>query len=219
MKTREDLTPPALLMTQGKLLSQMVAYIWRWAYDDDDKEKTQEEQEKNKYAMALKYCFERKHNPQIRLPGLLKQDQFPETPYLLEKLLTVDAKSYLDDTTKKPENECAKLAELLINVFGKDRVAQESFLSPIFEPESIEMPGNDTKLPVYQIHIDQNTFTGTLKDPNMEERIAYKFLISYPPCPKFSNSTVTKEDLDQWLANTDEETFRSQSPYIPVSSS
>lgn len=214
-------TIPTLLMTQGKLISQMIAYIWRWADDHTD--------EKGKYARDLKVCFERIHR---RFSAQSKSHKLQEqhSSNALEILLTVDARKYLlereqinQEKLKNFTEDEQQAAELLINIFGKDRIRNlTNYLSPIFQPEAVDMrnnSGNNTPFPVYQFHIDTSSFIGILKDPDLEDRLIFKYMISYPPSPKFSEATVTTTELEQWIENTDDEIFRPESAYIPVSTS
>ena len=203
-------------MTQGKLVSQMVTYIWRWADDDNLK---------GKYARQLKACFDRTHR---RLTPEMKAKLSPEQSYELETLLTVDARKFLiatqdDDqlTLKQFSLEQKHAAQLLIQVFGEQRIKNlENYLSPIFNPDAVDMGDKeDYPYPVYQFFIDPNSFTGTLEDPNLEESLAFRYMVSYPPAPKISKSTVTAEELENWAEDKNEKLFRPVNPYIPVSTS
>ena len=214
----QNSTIPTFLMTQGKLMSQMVAYIWRWADCETD--------ERRKYARELKACFDRTHS---RMSQKSKHE-VSQASYELEILLTVDARKYLlekeqdnQEKLKDYTKDEKQAAELLINVFGKERVRNlTNYLSPIFQREAVDMRddnGNDNLFPVYQFHINTNSFIGTLEDPSLEQRLAFRYMVSYPPAPQLSEATLTNTVLDKWIENTDKTVFRPENPYIPTSTS
>ena len=82
----DEMSVPEFLMAQGKFISQMVAYIWRWADDPGTA--------KGEAAKQLKGCFDRTH---CRLSKKEKERRClePEESYELETLLTVDARKFL----------------------------------------------------------------------------------------------------------------------------
>ena len=215
----DEMSVPEFLMAQGKFISQMVAYIWRWADDPGTA--------KGEAAKELKACFDRTH---CRLSKKEKKKRClePRESYELETLLTVDARKYLtakkrhDKKTLKqftPEQKHA--AKLLIKVFGRERVADpDIYLSPIFSPQAVDDGDDgDGPLPVYQFFMNTDSFIGSLQDPNLEERLAFRYMVSYPPSPVLSDATVTEEELEEWFDDIDLTLFRPENPFIPVTTS
>ncbi len=211
---KQHRTIPVILMLQGKLMSQLVCYIWRWADVNPQDEQNQEEaRNKQKNALELKEYFDQLY--------LYNKKSKPRNK-ILEVLMTVDAKKYLlaneeERNSFTPNDKNA--AQLLIRVFGEHRVRNEiNYLSPIFERESIDMGGDiDSPYPVYQLTRDMTSFSGVIKDPSLYPRFALKYQVTFPPAPKLSESTVTKYELDKWINDTEEKHFLPEHNYIPVS--
>lgn len=233
MPLREEITTPVLLMTEGKLISQMVAYIWLWADYKKDNNEIEDETKRQKHydALLLKYCFDRRHNKNATVHNTYK-GKIPQSPFALEILLTVDAKKYLDalkDNNQKDlgdfNDDERLLAQLLINVFGEERVKYlQNYLSPIFDPEEVYMGNDDDNgvqglLPIYKFQVNTDNFVGYLKDPDLEDRLMFRYMISYPPCPKLSKATLTERELKVWIENTEETKFRPATPFLPVTTS
>ena len=215
----DEMSVPEFLMAQGKFISQMVAYIWRYADDPSTA--------KGEAAKQLKGCFDRTHcrmSHKVKMKKCLE----PEESYELETLLTVDARKFLiakkeDDkeTLKTFSREEKHAAKLLIEVFGKERVADpDIYLSPIFKPKAVDDGDDgDGPVPVYQFFMNTDSFIGSLQDPNLEERLAFRYMVSYPPSPILSDATVTAKELEEWFDDTDLKLFRPENPFIPVTTS
>lgn len=104
--------------------------------------------------------------------------------------------------------------DLLKAVFGPE--LDEKYIFPIFD--EFELGEINTKLG-YLFHINTNSFNGVIKDPTLNNPCLLTFEIPYPPCPPIGNSTVTIEDLDDWIANREEDTYFANNPYIPATCS
>ncbi|NEQ36400.1 MAG: hypothetical protein F6K40_08995 [Okeania sp. SIO3I5] len=104
--------------------------------------------------------------------------------------------------------------DLLKAVFGPN--INEQYIFPIFD--KFELGEINTKLG-YLFHININSFNGVIKDPTLNNPCLLMFEIPYPPRPLIGNTTVTKEDLEDWIANREEDTYFSENPYIPATCS
>ena len=105
--------------------------------------------------------------------------------------------------------------DLLQAVFGPE--IDEKYIFPIFD--EFELGESKTKYLGYLFQININTFNGVMKDPDVNAPYLFTFEIPYPPCPPIGNSTVTIEDLDNWIANREEDTYFAENPYIPTTCS
>ena len=223
MQQRSDLPIPTILMIQGKLVSQMISFIWRYSDTSEQNEK-----EKKECAFILKACFERtiKDIPNY-INFTLTENTEKDTDercdsYALERLLTFDVRQYLSDNSNTtPTSEDGYTAELLKIVFGETRILTlTNYLSPIFLPKEVDMSEKDkSNYPVYKFFIDQNSFVGTLKDPDLEYRLGFRYMLAYPPRPILSDATLTKTALDAWIENKNEDVYRPSNPFIPVTTS
>jgi len=217
-------TVPEILFLQGKLISQIVAYIWRWSDETSDNHK-------RKVAKSLKGCFDRTHS-RITGPSRITgynaslEESDERQSYTLETLFTVDVRSYVEG--KKQDqygntftDDQKHAAELLRAVFTDERIKNpELYLSPIFERDSVSMPEeSDSETqpkPVYEFFVNPNSFIGTLEDPDMERRLSFKYMVSFPPRPQLSEATVTGKYLEEWIEDQDTKKYRPDNPYIPV---
>ncbi|MBO3459798.1 hypothetical protein G7B40_011055 [Aetokthonos hydrillicola Thurmond2011] len=174
------------LCMQAKQISQIIAYIWRWAEED-----VNEFSEQVDAAKRLKRYFDNPNEP--------GKDKKPER---LKKLLSTDPRKFLDGKSDLEEGE------LLVKVFGEDRIRTDNF--PIFTQEEAS---------IYLFTVNVNAFQGSLADPDVNGRRLIKFQIPYPPSPKLGEATVTKQELEEWISNTENDVFFADSPYIPTTCS
>ncbi|PHM06219.1 hypothetical protein [Nostoc sp. 'Peltigera malacea cyanobiont' DB3992] len=179
---------------QGKQISQIISYTWRY-YDDKN------ESNKAEIAKTLKHEYFEKH---------LGSGNFDYKFKKLEELLTADPKSELD----YPTRPISKESQLLISVFGETGIREGHFLCPIFHKEELASPG----VIGLKFYLDVNSFQGRLIDADINDNTFFKYYIAYPPCPALGEGCLTKEQLENWIANIDPNGLPS-SPYIPTSSS
>ena len=201
------------IAVQGKVISQMIAYIWRWADDVEHLEKASVAQKLRKYFgrdgefssnELLTGTHNRIHNNIIWL-------------------FKVDSKLWITDRDKfrkKYKNdlsEAKEAAKILIKVFGKQRIKKEKdFLSPLFNKAEIR---EDAEGPYYEFFVDVSSFTASLEDPNLENPYIFKYNIAFPPLPVISKATVSHDDLERWIEDKDENHSYPNNIYIPVTTS
>lgn len=194
---------------QGKQITQIIAFIWRWAdknsaqsSQDKDKKKHPTDQEKRTAALDL-------------LNGYF----FRESPDQLVNLFGADPRRWIENGSD-PTYQWKKEAELLITVFGKSRILNKSqYLSPIFNDQELGRGEEYKGLTHYRFYLDPSTFLGYLTDPkdlsyHGERKLYYH--IAFPPRPQFGPTTLKSEDLDDWI-NSDTKQILPKNPFIPAS--
>ena len=216
---------------QGKQISQITAFIWRW-FDEvllsdkgllyDDKglkeilESPTEDKSLNKAAAACILLME------YFLVGVR---DYSESSLKLRCLFAANPRKWINE--KRPEKFlCIQEVRLLECIFGEDRIMDPSvYLSPTFtpmelgflrpEPEDVVL--KESGFTKYEFVLDPNTFNGHVSDPFVSESHMYRYFIPFPPRPTFEAATVTKDDLEEWVANDDNKQAFPKNLYIPVS--
>lgn len=185
------------ILTQSKQISQIIAYIWRWIDEDFNQFSEQVDT-----AKSLKHYFVNPSETNGDIPG-----------GNLKKLFRADPKQWLSSSDREnlPDK---KEAKLLVNVFGEERIQNGIF--PLFN--EVEL-GNSNSPASYFFEVNFTSFQGSLADPDKNTPALLKFTIPYPPSPKFGESTVTQEELEDWINNTNDREIIAKNPYIPTTSS
>ena len=180
------------LYQQAKQLSQIVAYIWRWA----DTDETPQKDVANKLKEYFTNPTEDNQKPGGKLKELLRAD-----PRKTENL-----------------NEEDKLLKsvFLADEESNDSKVKDNLIFPMFDKFEL---GEEFPELGYLFQVNLNSFHGTLDDPTKNAPELMKFNIPYPPCPKIGNATVTLDELEDWIANRETNEYFAQNPYIPTSCS
>ncbi|NES63828.1 MAG: hypothetical protein F6K24_00225 [Okeania sp. SIO2D1] len=63
---------------------------------------------------------------------------------------------------------------------------------------------------------DATTTKGSIQDPTPNSPNVLTVVIAFPPCPQFSEATLTKEELSNWLNDRDHSNYTPDNSYIPV---
>ncbi|WP_375504872.1 hypothetical protein [uncultured Nostoc sp.] len=179
------------LYQQAKQISQIIAYIWRWADTDETPQK--------EVANKLKKYFT---NPT------------EDTQHLDDRL-----KKLLGANPRKIDN-LSEEDKLLKAVFFKDNELDPPFnnlLFPMFN--KFELGESEDQHLGYLFWVNINSFQGSIDDPTKNAPELLKFSIPYPPCPKIGEVTVTSDELESWIANREENEYFAKNPYIPTSCS
>ncbi len=196
-----------------KQWSQFVAWSWTdyLAFEDDN---SKSEQEKNLKKFFIK----------------ILQDQ-ARYSY---------AVNGYGDENKKPDAYTAslKIKKLLLgkNEEIEDLKDLELTLPQIYKKLTDQDPeclSDETFMKMFHIEIVTDSFSGYIRDASEEEKaqikkiiqdedVQYIISLTYPPCPAFSEATVTKEQLTNWMQNKTEDgealtDYLPPSAYIPVS--
>ncbi|MDZ8189403.1 MAG: hypothetical protein RMX96_31775 [Nostoc sp. ChiSLP02] len=198
---------PLRVWRQGKQLSQIIAYIWRWADEESKAEKMKNAQKLKTYFMV--------DETKLSVEELLKRlgnKTHNKCDTNLKKLFRADPRKWLNDG--KPNSDEA--AELLVAVFGEKRIKNpDKYLSPMFN--SVELGDEkDIISPYYEFHIDPSSFIGELRDPDLETPFAFRYYVSFPPRPELGEATVTKKQLEDWIKDDKNEDVYPSVPFIPV---
>ncbi len=185
------------LYQQSKQISQITAYIWRWAdvEPEDEGEITNKE-----VANKLKKYFE--------LPTTGKGNKEPANR--LKELFGADPRK------RDPEPMYPDPAYLLKRVFWEQGVNNRDYIFPIFDKYELgdEKPGLG-----YSFEITFSSFMGQIVDADNNAPTLFKMIIPYPARPQLGDATLTKEDLDDWITNRQENEYFSKNPYIPTTCS
>jgi hypothetical protein len=163
------------LFQQGKLISQIIAYIWLWADSSESEDKQQNAQ---KLAQYFK-----------------KPTENAETGGNLKKLFAA--------VPNAQGSEEDKLLYAVFPDFGSGEF-------PIF---------SDKERDFFCFDINVNDFQGTIDDANLNHGKLMTLSTPFPPCPKFSNATVTQDELKAWINDRDSQKVISDNPYIPTCTS
>ncbi|MDZ8225115.1 MULTISPECIES: hypothetical protein [unclassified Nostoc] len=204
------------LAKQGKQISQMISYIWRWADDDPQKEETQNARNLRKRFEEIEIDSIKKSSFKILLfaarelkfedSSLIDNRENENKPS--NKLFSADPRAWLRNNPDQPVETAPEEVKLLIYIFGKERINDENkYISPLFDPAELEK---------YDFDLNSDSFRGNLEDPRKLGQ-PFIFKIAYPPAPKFGEATVTENQLESWIHNENED-FPSNI-FIPVSTS
>ncbi|MGK7928181.1 MAG: hypothetical protein AB4290_23545 [Spirulina sp.] len=202
---------------QGKQMSQIVAYIWRWA-DDENLENAQ----KAEVAMKLREYFV-KPNTSLQNNAFTKdahQKNVDEDLLNsnLKRLFRADPRAWLQNPDDYREQE--EEVKLLISVFGKERILDpDKYISPMFNSHELGETSQGRKSPHYEFHIDVSSFLGILRDPDLARPCSFLYTISFPPRPQLGKLTVTTDELENWVKNEDLNVIYPDNLYMPVSTS
>lgn len=195
---------------QSKQLSQIIAYIWRWADKGEEDSDSNEIKQNGKMARQLKEYFDQ--------PTKRDNPSKLEISNNLKKLLKANPK------TNTITDESIE-AKLLKHVFGK-AVELEHYIFPMFD--KLEL-GEDPEHPYlgYLFEVNVNSFHGFLQDPDSSSPNLFKFNIPYPPRPTNKKTTVDDDTLEKWYKDTElpkqgtTERYKyfADNPYIPTTCS
>ena len=178
------------LYQQGKQVSQITAYIWRWV--DEERE---EYAKQKKAANKLKTYFEHSSRNPKEIGGNLK------------KLFGADPTN---------PNDQSEEANLLRAVFYREGLDNTKCIFPIFN--QYERGDEDPRFG-YLFEITVNAFTGGIEDIDINSPELLKMVIPYPPRPNLGNVTLDKDTLEDWINNRDDTKFFAENHYIPTSCS
>lgn len=178
------------LYQQSKQISQIIAYIWRWAGEDEEHYPVQ-----TAVANKLKTYFEQPDSPEglnaqhlrelFKANPTLGDPQFPDPAYLLKQVF--------------PEG-----------------IEHEGYIFPIFNDFE---RGEIEKSLGYSFEITFSSFVGQILDADNNNPELFKMIIPYPPCPGTGEATFTKQTLEDWITNRNKDQYFSTNPYIPTTCS
>lgn len=224
------------LYQQAKQLSQIIAYIWRWADDGDDgKKKEKLSSQLNIKLDSLSIGLEELKSVLCELSiNIYINDQDEELIVYkqdIAKLLktyfhrpTIDSGEIYDHLKKllaanpRDDQDQSLEAKLLKAVFFEADMDNKDYLFPIFDDFERGVSENFKGLG-YLFEIRSGEFHGTLEDPPHGSPELFKFSIPYPPRPVFGAATLDKETLDKWINNRKKGEFFADNPYIPTTCS
>ena len=183
------------LYQQSKQVSQIIAYIWRWADENDGKYA-----EKKRVANLLKTYFEQPTSDQGKNADHLR------------KLFGSDPTQLLE-----PVDEMEP-AYLLRQVFFSPDVPPPSkdYIFPIFDEYEL---GEKNRSLGYLFEVKYSIFVGQILDADNNAPELFKMIIPYPPEPSWGNATLDEDDLSDWISNRTRGEYFSKNPYIPTTCS
>lgn len=177
------------LYQQSKQISQIIAFVWRWA---DDMHDDPESKAKRQAAKKLKKYFEHPTLDNADIDGQLKK---------------------LFKAKRDPDGD--EEDKLLHAVFGHHQ--NSNLIFPIFN--SFELGEGEQKFKLgYTFIIDFEHYYGEIQDPTKNQPNLLTFKIPYPPRPQLGELTVTHEELDAWANDTRSDKYVADNVYIPTSS-
>ena len=115
----------------------------------------------------------------------------------LARLMTAD----FDDSTRE--------GRLLLKVFPDIKPGDPYYIFPIFDKDEVD----DNYI---AFSIDTNIFSGWITDVDANNQHTMQAVFAYPPRPQFSDVTVTKDELVEWLNDRDPCRIKSKNIYIPT---
>lgn len=112
----------------------------------------------------------------------------------------------------KPQDE-TKYGKFLSKVFPDFKDKSNGFYQfPIFNKKDIHSG-------IVVFKTDAAIANGSIQDPTPNSPNVLTVVIAFPPCPKFSEATLTKEELSSWLKDRDSSNYTPSNSYIPSCSS
>lgn len=144
------------------------------------------------------------------------------------------------DENKKPDayNASLKIKQLILEENQKieDIKDLQLTLRQVYQKLTGQDPEclcDEEFMKMFHIEILTDSFSGYIREASDEEKteikavsrdedVQYILYLTYPPCPVFSEATVTKEQLTNWMQNKTEDgesltDYLPPSAYIPVS--
>ena len=112
----------------------------------------------------------------------------------------------------KPQDQ-TRYGEILSKVFPdvKDK-SKGLYQFPIFNKDDIQSG-------IVVFKTDAAIANGSIQDPTPNSPNVFTVVIAFPPCPKFHEATITKEELSSWLTDRDSSNYTPPNSYIPTCSS
>jgi|GEM_PF-3380158 len=184
------------LYQQSKQVSQIIAFIWRWADD-----KTASHELNREAANAIKSYFD------CPTPLKTPKGKTPEIGKRLKKLLGADP-----DPKDHPVSLEGRLLRQVFPDYNQPQ-SETHLIFPIFSPLEL---GEKNGTLGYLFTVDVNSFWGKIDDPNLNTPELFELSIAYPPCPQKGEVTVTDQTLDHWIANRKKEQYIPTNPFIPT---
>ncbi|GFZ91703.1 hypothetical protein [Okeania sp. KiyG1] len=145
--------------------------------------------------------------------------------------LAKQARHWFQNPTKnfdKLENHTStdKLPSLakLMGAKPQDKTIYGEFLSKVFADVKDESKGlynfplfnkHDIESGIVVFKTDATIANGSIQDPTPNSPNVLTVMIAFPPCPQFSEATLTKEELSNWLNNRDNSNYTPPNSYIP----
>ncbi|MDB9408125.1 hypothetical protein PN434_06200 [Microcystis aeruginosa CS-558/01A06] len=187
------------LYQQSKQVSQIIAYIWRWA--DENEEKYAEQK---RVANLLRTYFEHPTSDQG-----LKEGKNADH---LKKLFGANPNQPLETVDE------IEPAYLLRQVFFSPDVPPPSkdYIFPIFDEYEL---GEQNPSLGYLFEVTYSSFIGQILDADNNAPELFKMIIPYPPEPSWGNATLNADDLSDWISNRTRGEYFSTNPYIPTTCS
>lgn len=136
-----------------------------------------------------------------KLKDIFDRPKQIETGELTDKLMGLLTTDIFSDSSN---------SELLKAVFAEYSEEQKKTLFPIFSEYEAKR---------YALFVDVERFHGQVGDPTLNNPGILSFTIPYPPRPQLGEATVSEQELEKWLNNTDIKHFVADNPYIPTSCS
>ncbi|KAB8318703.1 hypothetical protein SD81_014830 [Tolypothrix campylonemoides VB511288] len=94
-----------------------------------------------------------------------------------------------------------------------DYNSNKNLIFPIFDQFEL---GEESDNLGYLFEVTVNGFNGVLEDVDRNSPSLFKFVIPYPPRPQLGEVTVTLDELEEWIANREEDEYFADNPYIPT---
>ncbi|AFZ04558.1 hypothetical protein [Calothrix sp. PCC 6303] len=206
-------------LLQGKIISQLIVFWWRY---DRNPKTTENDRKKMEIAKLLSECFFPNYISRPGVPGGPTPDENPPSESLinlfetesklpasqsltdqsLPRLSLIDlfkADPRLHINEEKPEIS----VEALITIFGRDRICNEkTYLSPIFNSTELGLEDGNN-LARYEFKIDTSgTKFGKLTDPEIviekeNSLLKYIYIIPIPIRPP----GVDNDIYERWISN------------------
>ncbi len=193
-------------LLQGKIISQLITFWWRY---DNNPGTTENDRKKMEIAKLLKQCFFPNYRditpdqlpPSPSLIDLFEtESKFPASQSLTDlsliDLFKADPRSHINE--ENPEI----YVDMLITIFGRDRICnKETYLSPIFNSTELGLEDGNNRAR-YEFKIDTSgTKFGKLTDPEIviekeNSLLKYIYIIPIPLRPRINNDIYEK-----WISN------------------
>lgn len=216
---------------QAKLISQIIAFIWRWIDDTDDTNKVNKQ-----VAKILKCVFDHPYKGgekkgvdrlyaltrEMTVMNLLAVNPFVITQEKINKFIKIiDEPGKLEElkNTTDTEKFYKNLSRVLLYTVFKNYTQAKIDGTPL-DLEKIFPIFKEYEKKHYNVFVDSERFHGELRDPTANSPDKMTFSIPYPPRPGFGGATIIKneekDDLKEWIEDTDLTRVIADNPYIPT---
>ena len=214
------------ICNQAKLISQIIAFIWRWVDEKDQGATIDYTGEANIKTTQGETAVVARSNEEatITIKPIESDQNKKDKKKFAQELKEIFDKPYKGETNPLMELLTTYPSFVQIPSEVKPNKTYQKYLDFVFEKNYKEHPRKNDIFPIfndieknrYHIFVDCQRFHGELRDPTANAPTKMTISVPYPPRPPLGEATLTKKDLKKWIKNTNLEEIIAPNPYIPT---